>query len=464
MSVATAILALLAVAPASGIKVWDTPGDIPTTIPAKCRVALSSNLECGPRLVRPAELASLGSLSESLLTQYCNSTCTASMKTWTEKVDLACGSEVHDWGFNLSQSGDDVTKPLFWAHQASCLTDEKSDEYCIPKIANHTVNTCSDCTLKYLASFVGSSYAPDIIDDTGFSKLLTSCSADASDYPILTPTAAIPTSTPTERPTKKCRGTSYTVKADDNCTTIADSFGVAIDRFLTENGIDAKCQSLEKGDSICIGLACDLHKVAPLSDATRRPELTSQQLQPNETCRDLIRDYGFSLTEFLSWNPIVHPKCDNLAALKGRTICVSPPGEDKYEGPPQVTWSTSKTALSGDWQAAPTAGSDASNSTVVETKVIPTVTITGNATRATEYHKYVRWCPIDDEVGEQGFRWENLDEKCQDMLEPYCSPEVTGEPLPSTKFPSSCLPSVVLGLDTKTETSVSSTAETPKTS
>ncbi|KAG3187476.1 hypothetical protein PC129_g25233 [Phytophthora cactorum] len=80
MSVATAILALLAVAPASGIKVWDTPGDIPTTIPAKCRVALSSNLEFGPRLVRPAELASLGSLSESLLTQYCNSTCTASMK------------------------------------------------------------------------------------------------------------------------------------------------------------------------------------------------------------------------------------------------------------------------------------------------------------------------------------------------------------------------------------------------
>ncbi|EEU38110.1 uncharacterized protein NECHADRAFT_84350 [Fusarium vanettenii 77-13-4] len=410
--------------PASSLKLWKTPGSIATTVPARCRAALSSELECGPRLVRPAELETLGSLTETLLTHYCNSTCATSMKAWVENVDKNCGSKHHDWGFNISRSGNDIAKPLYWAHQASCITDKEGGEFCIPKIANRTVERCSDCTLKYLASFVGNDYAPEVIEDVGFSKLLTSCSADATRYPHSTATETIPDPVSTTEPVRECRGTTHTVKPGDDCDSIANAFGIAIDRFQTENGIDTKCQSMKQGDQVCIGLSCDL-----------------RQVQSNETCKDFIREYNFSLTEFLSWNPIIHSSCNNFASLRGRTICVGPPGEGSYKGPPRVTWATSKTVPPGVWEPASTIGRDAPNRTDTDSFRIPTVTITGNPAAMTNYDKYVKWCPFDDGAYEKAFAVEELDEECREILEPYCEPEAVGEPLPSPTFPSKCLPS-----------------------
>lgn len=62
------------------IKLWDTPGTLPTIIPATCRASLSSDIECGPRLIPATEIISMKSLNESLLTEYCDSTCTSSIK------------------------------------------------------------------------------------------------------------------------------------------------------------------------------------------------------------------------------------------------------------------------------------------------------------------------------------------------------------------------------------------------
>lgn len=123
---------------------------------------------------------------------------------------------------------------------------------------------------------------------------------------------------------RECRGTTHTVKPSDDCDSIANAFGIAIDRFQTENSIDTKCQSMKQGDQVCIGLSCDLRQVCLHNDdaGSRDLKLIISQVQSNETCKDFIREYDFSLTEFLSWNPIIHSSCNNFASLRGRTICV----------------------------------------------------------------------------------------------------------------------------------------------
>jgi len=75
--------------------------------------------------------------------------------------------------------------------------------------------------------------------------------------------------------------------------------------------------------------------------------------------------------------------------------------------------------------------------------IIPTVTVTANASNVGEYRKYTEFCPITYDDYDAGFDWEDLSDECKTMLIPYCSPFATGDPLPSTSFPSTCLPTAV---------------------
>lgn len=63
----------------------------------------------------------------------------------------------------------------------------------MPIIRNGTTKKCDDCTLKYLASFVGVDWAPDIISTDQFEELLDTCSAKPDDYPTGTQTWNGPT-------------------------------------------------------------------------------------------------------------------------------------------------------------------------------------------------------------------------------------------------------------------------------
>lgn len=59
------------------IKLWSAPAALPTSIPASCRASLSTDIVCGPRLLRTYEVTDKLGLPKDLLTEYCNSTCTA---------------------------------------------------------------------------------------------------------------------------------------------------------------------------------------------------------------------------------------------------------------------------------------------------------------------------------------------------------------------------------------------------
>jgi hypothetical protein len=60
---------------------------------------------------------------------------------------------------------------------------------------------------------------------------------------------------------RECFGDEYTVEADDTCNSIAEAHSLAFHRFLAENSLDPKCETLSEGGNVCIGLPCKLQEV-----------------------------------------------------------------------------------------------------------------------------------------------------------------------------------------------------------
>lgn len=59
-------------------------------------------------------------------------------------------------------------------------------------------------------------------------------------------------------------GDQYEVCEGDTCQSIADKFGVSLDRFLYQNGLDFQCSYLQIGSKVCITDCCELHTVCLL--------------------------------------------------------------------------------------------------------------------------------------------------------------------------------------------------------
>ncbi|KAJ2972029.1 hypothetical protein NUW58_g9268 [Xylaria curta] len=263
------------------------------------------------------------------------------------------------------------------------------------------VETCADCTLKYLAGFLGAPYDSNKIDEEEFTSLASSCGAKPTDFPHPTTTLPLPPPTGTPGPNITCRGgTDYKVKSGDSCESIAQANSMAIDKLLYLNGLDFKCETLTVGSSLCIKDSCKLYKV-----------------EPGKTCKQIISDNGFTMVELVHWNPILETACDNMTMMAGRTICITPPGTNEYDG---------------GMTATPNPGNPM-NTTTGWVPAIPTTTLT-TRDGGPAPTKYFENCPLDEGAD----AWEFMSEECKELLDPYCDPVLTGDPLPPTTFPSSC--------------------------
>ncbi|KAM0669445.1 hypothetical protein ACQRIU_003007 [Beauveria bassiana] len=436
-----AVCLLATAAQVHSLQLWKTPGDIPNTVPAPCRIALIGDIKCGPRLIRSSEIQAPGALDQEFLTEYCKKDCGDSLDGFAKKVNGSCGWKSYSWGDGFDRSGNSIAQTLVWNHEVACLKDEKTADFCVPQIAARKAEKCSDCALRYLSSFVDVEMAPDLISETQFKNLLKECSADPSSYPIATRTLGEPNGpTGTTAPAphqRQCLGKNYTVTADDSCKSIAASNSLAIDRFLSENNLDSKCETLKVGDKVCIGSSCKL-----------------QEVRGNQTCKDIMQGQKFTIVELRAWNPVLYSDCGNLDTLIGHSICISPPGTDHYDVNGTVTWSTGPTRPpTGTWAPLPTTGRTAGSETIPEIITdAPTQTASGNATATSEWNQVVTNCPVSDDDVEAGFDWDMLSDECSEMLEPYCTQPLPGSTYPaSTTFPSSCLPSAILGLGNGTD-------------
>ncbi len=144
-----------------------------------------------------------------------------------------------------------------------------------------TVSACANCTLKYLSTFLDSTYGHRKTSGEGFTALLSSCGSSPTEFPHSIVTfGPIPTTT---KPQPSCLGSAYTVQPGDTCTSISNSKSVAVDRFLSDNSFEYNCEDLVAGSSVCIGDRCALQTVIA-----------------NQTCKDILLDKPFTITEMMS--------------------------------------------------------------------------------------------------------------------------------------------------------------------
>jgi hypothetical protein len=176
----------------SSIKIFPSPAALPSSMPAACRASLSSNIVCGPTLVLPQDIERDIPLNDAFLTEYCNSTCSTSVQTWTAAVNTRCSNTRYAFPGNVSWSGGEFAIPFQWAYNSVCTKGGLASEFCYPDALNQTLKACDDCALKYFASMLNSTYGIRKISETRFKSLLSSCAVSPTKYPYSTVSGVTP--------------------------------------------------------------------------------------------------------------------------------------------------------------------------------------------------------------------------------------------------------------------------------
>jgi hypothetical protein len=179
----------------TSIRLWSAPALLPSAVPASCRAMMAADITCGPQLIQPNQIVSDAQFDATFLQEYCNSTCSTSMNAYIVNINTRCGTTGYDFGDGKETSASSLVAPVKWARDTACLTGSSATDYCYPKIVNHTVGFCDDCTLKYLAGLLSSERGAQKMHEADFTSILSSCKVSPTKYPhssVSVPTPAVP--------------------------------------------------------------------------------------------------------------------------------------------------------------------------------------------------------------------------------------------------------------------------------
>ncbi|GAB1317701.1 hypothetical protein MFIFM68171_07911 [Madurella fahalii] len=281
---------------AVALKFWGAPGDIPSSVPMRCRMPLTHNITCDvDDLVTPTRLFSGEVVVGGHADVYCAAACRNSLKTFQTAVSSGCGHTPYKLWPDMTegQSVKEVVDGLVWTQEMLCLQDSMA--------------------LKYRAGMQASPLGRQRYPEAQFLSVLSACSVPTSSYPYsFTPGAPITSSTTTSAvtATPTCTGTKYTVRTGDTCKSISKAQSMSTDRLIDVNYLEYNCTTLTVGQDLCIQDKCPLVTI-----------------QKNQTCQDLVAGKGFTTVQLQSWNPTLKAPCDrrltpNLDSLEGRHFCI----------------------------------------------------------------------------------------------------------------------------------------------
>ncbi|KAL8782913.1 MAG: hypothetical protein Q9213_005025 [Squamulea squamosa] len=164
----------------------------------------------------------------------------------------------------------------------------------------------------------------------------------------------------------------------------------------------------------------------------------------------------------LKVSSVIHPLCDNIDAMVGRSICVSPPGSLSYSASPlNITTATMSSMFPGPYTTGVVVENPPSINTTwynTQTSFAPPATKTNavNATTASLVAARTSYCPLTDDDIANGWTIYDLPDACASLLNPYCWPDPNKPVLPSTQFPAVCTP-----VRTTASSAVPATTATP---
>ncbi|ETS88167.1 hypothetical protein PFICI_01995 [Pestalotiopsis fici W106-1] len=428
--VTTAVLLWQLLAPVTqAVKLWSAPAAIPTSVPATCRAVLVQDIACtygNNSLVTAAQAANGLALVDSEATTYCTTGCYQSLKTFQTNVDARCGNTEYTLflNSNYTQSAAALADGLSWAYNLTCIQDAQ--------------------VISYLASVF---------------QALRSCDAELR----LWERKVEPRHFLLDGFIMWCRpGKLYLqlhlnngrLNDHGDCNSISEANGVGTDLMINRNYLDYNCTVLTEGMSLCLQDTCTIHT-----------------LGSNETCDGILSGQSFSLIQLVSWNPTIHSNCDNLAAMEGRSICLSPPGGGTldFNSSTSITpTSTLNASIVTSWVSAtgtiPTTNFTTSwYSSEFDSTATATITATMdfNETLASELAQQTQYCWLTDED------MDYLDEEdyaagCQSLMDEYCFP-TAGAPVPPspTRIPAVCTPDRSTYIPSTTTTTAAAATPTP---
>ncbi|RYP80170.1 hypothetical protein DL770_006365 [Monosporascus sp. CRB-9-2] len=253
-------LASLLLPSVSGIKLWNNPGDIPTSVPARCRAPLTQNISC-EFLVKPDNAANGEIVPGGALDELCGSTCRPSLETFQKNTASGCGDTYYAlWeNSNLTQSPKVLADGFVWAHTLARLSD--ADRYCLAELHAGNKTECSECALKYGAVMAHCDfyekyclYDPAAASPTPMTRFPAVCYPDRSDYYP----EPIPTPVPTPRPVQDgmAEGCSkfYKVKSGDTCDRVTKANNTILADFYKWNpSVGTDCRNLQLDVYVRVG-------------------------------------------------------------------------------------------------------------------------------------------------------------------------------------------------------------------
>lgn len=126
-SIFRAFVALTWIATATeALQWWKTPGQIPTSVPARCRVPLTQNITCDvDDLVTPTRVFYGETVVGGHAEVYCAATCRNSLKAFQKAVTSGCGHTPYKlWEDQaVGQSVQEVVDGIVWAQDLLCMQD-----------------------------------------------------------------------------------------------------------------------------------------------------------------------------------------------------------------------------------------------------------------------------------------------------------------------------------------------------
>ncbi|KAK8007950.1 carbohydrate-binding module family 50 protein [Apiospora marii] len=310
---------------------------LPEGISSPCATALSADIAC------PRHIATLQSglyYPQTSLRDLCTTDCAAALSSYHSQVVANCASDTWLGPGDEEQPVAMISETIRYHYNFTCLTDNGrfcnnvaaafaaaanskpgGDSYDLPAggdFGEHdTSNRCDACLLKNLAFQAGSPYydGPKLRSMSLYESRTSSCGIATAPL-TTTPNTLLPSVTGATPPAPTCAGTTYTIKAGDDCHSISLAQGVGTAWLLNDNHLLTECADFPMEGELCLVNKCTVHT-----------------LKESDTCSSLTKQYGMSEAQLRAWNPVIDAGCYNLKQMEGDQLCVDKPGDAPYVTP-----------------------------------------------------------------------------------------------------------------------------------
>ncbi|GAB1214598.1 hypothetical protein ATERTT37_003762 [Aspergillus terreus] len=281
-----------------------------------CKTALSQIIRCAAFL-QSFQYPNSGRYFDNATEadRICTPSCGSSLKSWFDNVSSSCT--------NQTLGNSDPTRYggyIYAAYNQSCYRDTKTGKYCheildaYPAVQNINsmtlVEMCSYChTQKYILMQASAYTAYDVRAQDNLKTIQSNCGLKGPTE-IPPPPVNVPVT-----PAPMCLSdTTYTIKGNDTCDTIALQYSVASAAIQAGNPqVINDCSNLIAGREICIPLSCE----------------TTYTLQDNDTCFSIEMNHGLMPDTVRKYNSWLDLECFDLQPTRpiiGSVICLSPQG------------------------------------------------------------------------------------------------------------------------------------------